>query len=464
MIKQIEVEQIKNLIKEGFDLKLISFQLEIPIELLIKYSREIEEERAPEESDRKTYLEEARNNTIKDKIKLMRQKYNTLYYRSDSTLTYKAEEITEETRELIIQSVKNVEEMFDEIIPLDRNAKDERRKRIQNSRKIISEIRKIKDLPLTIEQAESMYKVLNSGELQQEEEEVNSIEKKLYVLKKAMAKRIIEGVERLSYETEDIENLRNLQKRLTKKIKAENSIAAQTVHSKIERRITEKRQKEAIEKIKNDIPQSFEPILYGLAKGTLDIRQAQIIIEEEIKKREANRSNGKFAIKTEEQRKQIFMKLYSTLGGKANQFSIENPEQTIQLIQELSGETIENALRTVAKNLLGANRHSEAIGICEKIYEQYKRDSNASAIKMIRDEARYQEIGYYILRGIKRDVTENEDILYFKKIEEGLKTSNINLKAIPLGQSSDGVRKISLADIWIDEIKGERIEPTMDTP
>ena len=66
MINQIEAEQIKKLIKKGFDIKLISFQLEIPIELLIKYSQEIEKENRPKVTEHNTYLEEARNNKIRE--------------------------------------------------------------------------------------------------------------------------------------------------------------------------------------------------------------------------------------------------------------------------------------------------------------------------------------------------------------------------------------------------------------
>ena len=453
MIKQIEVEQIKNLIKEGFDIKLISFQLEIPIELLIKYSREIEEENTPEKIERNTYLEEARNSRIKDKIKVIKQKYNKLYQRDPSTLISKLQEITEETKDAIIKSVKNIEEMMNEIRQLDISIEEQRKKIVRNSSKIIAEIKKVKEYPLTLEQSEFIFNILISGELQQETDAICSIDKKLFGVKKTIAKRIIEAVELELYKTDGIEKLKILQRKLTTKVREENSMAAQIVHSKIERRLTEMRQKVAIERIKNDIPQSMEPILYGLAKGTLDINQAQKTIEEEINKRENTKNNGKFDITIEDERKQIYMKLCSVLRERANQYRIENPEQTINLIQEICGETVENALRTVAKNLAESNRYLEAKRICERYYEQYRKAPNGSSIKMIRDEIKNQEIGYYFLRIIKHDVIESEDIEWFKILQEGLNTSNIKLKAIPLGKSCDGVRKISLADIWGEEVK-----------
>ena len=44
MIKHSEVDEIKKLIKNGFDLELISFELDIPIEELIQYKLELKKQ------------------------------------------------------------------------------------------------------------------------------------------------------------------------------------------------------------------------------------------------------------------------------------------------------------------------------------------------------------------------------------------------------------------------------------
>ena len=42
MIKHSEIEEIKKLIKNGFDLELMSFELDIPIEEIMQYKLELE--------------------------------------------------------------------------------------------------------------------------------------------------------------------------------------------------------------------------------------------------------------------------------------------------------------------------------------------------------------------------------------------------------------------------------------
>ena len=52
--------------------------------------------------------------------------------------------------------------------------------------------------------------------------------------------------------------------------------------------------------------------------------------------------------------------------------------------------------------------------------------------------------------------TEREERTYFELIEKGIKMGNIKLSAISLGKSQDGLRNITLADIWVDENQKEK--------
>lgn len=57
----IEVQEVKKLIKQGFDLELISFELEIPIEELKKYKLEIEGEFRKPRTDNKEKMPNREN-------------------------------------------------------------------------------------------------------------------------------------------------------------------------------------------------------------------------------------------------------------------------------------------------------------------------------------------------------------------------------------------------------------------
>ena len=52
--------------------------------------------------------------------------------------------------------------------------------------------------------------------------------------------------------------------------------------------------------------------------------------------------------------------------------------------------------------------------------------------------------------------TYAEERAYFELIEKGLKMGNVKLGAISLGKSQDGLRTITLADIWTDENQKEK--------
>ena len=49
-----------------------------------------------------------------------------------------------------------------------------------------------------------------------------------------------------------------------------------------------------------------------------------------------------------------------------------------------------------------------------------------------------------------------EEKEYFELIKKGLKMGNIKLGAVSLGESQDGLRTITLADIWTDENQREK--------
>ena len=52
--------------------------------------------------------------------------------------------------------------------------------------------------------------------------------------------------------------------------------------------------------------------------------------------------------------------------------------------------------------------------------------------------------------------SDEEALAFDRIIEKGIKMGNIKLSAISLGKSQDGLRNITLADIWVDENQKEK--------
>ena len=59
-----------------------------------------------------------------------------------------------------------------------------------------------------------------------------------------------------------------------------------------------------------------------------------------------------------------------------------------------------------------------------------------------------EEIGDFAIRILESEDSGDEVISSFELLEKGLQKSKIPLRAIKLGKSLDGLRNITLADIW----------------
>lgn len=85
MIENSEVEEIKKLIKNGFDLELISFELDIPIEEIKQYKLELET--AKKFNSLRGYSEKeiinSKNKYAYPKMEQMREKYKKIFLKSN---------------------------------------------------------------------------------------------------------------------------------------------------------------------------------------------------------------------------------------------------------------------------------------------------------------------------------------------------------------------------------------------
>ena len=65
-------------------------------------------------------------------------------------------------------------------------------------------------------------------------------------------------------------------------------------------------------------------------------------------------------------------------------------------------------------------------------------------------EIKNDEIGDIVLKAINLNGTYEKEKECFELIEKGLNMGNVNLRAVSLGKTQDGLKNITLADIWID--------------
>jgi len=445
MIKHNEVEEIKKLIKNGFDLELISFELDIPIEEIRQCKLELET--SNKSGLVKTYsareIIDSKNKYAHSKMEQMRERYKKLFFKSNNVEVKQPKELSKQEIELINSVITKIEEIVKRMKEL---SKEERRK---VASAILTELKKIEDYQLTIEQAERLHFLLQSEEL--EKLSLSTTDKIDFYMnrnRRTIIRKLTEAVDIAQYQTEGLEELKILERKLTTKMQQSNQIVVGAVKSRIGSKISKINQQKAIDRIRNDVPIYIEYIIKELANGTLDIQTAKEIIDKEAKKRVESKTKTKFTLTEDQEKRQILIQIRTVLMEKSKKYHIENPETTVMQIHKLCDGELEQAIRTVVKNLTSIKDFERAKEVCDKFSSKDNESPLSTCIRRLRKEIRNDEISDIVLKGINMSGTEDEERVYFELIEKGLKIGNVKLGAVSLGKSQDGLRTIYLSDIW----------------
>lgn len=452
MLEYNQVKEIKNLIKKGFDLELISFELDIPIEKVRQYKLELENE-GKDELVRVYRAKKTRNDENKHaykKMKQMRERYEKLFFRSNKTEAKIPNTLQKQDVELINSVIAEIEEIVEKIKEL---SKKERK---EGASDIIAKLNKIEKYQLTIEQAEKLYYLLESETLKKLS--LTSTDKTDYYMNKnrrTILIKLSQTIDIAQAEIQDIEELKKLEKKITIKMQQNNPMILGTIKTKIRNKILKINQQKVSDKIRNDVPENIKSIIDELANGTLDIQEANRILDEEAIKKVESKPKNRFTLTEEQERRHSLIQIETILMEKPEQYNIENPEVTIMQIQELCNCGLDQAIRTVVKNLTSAKKFKKAKEVCDKFPSEDNEEQFNKYIMKLKKEIRNDEIGDMVLKGINMNGTYEEESAYFQLIEKGLKSGNIKLGAVSLGKSQDGSKNITLADVWPGEEQRE---------
>lgn len=451
MIKYNEVEEIKKLIKNGFDLELISFELDIPIEELRQYKLELETSK--KSNSTRTYsakeIIDSRNKQAHSKMEEMRKRYKKLFLKSNKDVVKQPKELSKQEVELINSVIAEIEEIVKEIKEV---SKKEKRIRACG---ILAELKKIENYKLTVEQAERLHFLMQSDVLKNLSlSTTDKIDFCMNKNRRTIIRKLAEAVDIAQSQTEELEELKKLERKLTTKMQQNNQIVVDTVKSKIESKILKINNQKVSYRIRNDVPIEIEYIIKDLANGTLDIQTANEILDKEAKKRIESKPKTKFSLTEEQEKRQILIQIRTVLMEKSEKYHIENPETTVIQIKELCGGELEQAIRAVVKNLTSTKNFERAKEVCNRF--SGKDNTISTYIRKLRKEIRNEEISDIVLKVINMNGTV-EERTYFELIEKGLKMGNVKLGEIYLGKSQDGLKNITLADIWPNESEKEKI-------
>lgn len=449
-------ENIKKLIQKGFDLELISFELNIPIEQLRQHRLELQKERSTPKENFGQNSKEKQNPYVK--IKQMREKYRKLYF-GENTLgdeIVQQEEISEQDIEAIRKIIATIENKIQEMKSLPISGKR------GITINILSEMRNIKNYsPISLNEAEKLYLLMCSEEIKKAF--VKTTRDSLFLQvsrhKKFLATQLAIAIEKAERSIDSLEDLEKLSKKISFTMAKDYPMTLGTVNYAITARINAMKKKQLIDRI-NNIPESIMLIAKQLVDGKIDIQDARIAINEEVEKREQNKlATTKFSLNKEQERAQVLIQIRTAISEKSSELYIQDPMSTILKIQELCGGELGLSIRAVVKNLINHQDFERAKAICDEFSRKSKDDERAKEyikyIRALRDEIRNSEIGNFIMRMLKSTDTL-EAVELFRTVEKGLEMGNVKLEAISLGKDRDGIKTITLADIWQQEIKKEK--------
>ena len=347
MLEQNKVKEIKKLIENGFDLELIAFELDLPLKLLIQYKKEIS-----------TY----------STLRQIKSNYNRLFFRNNNEKRIEPTQLSEQEIELIDSVLLTVEQNIDEM----KNLSKKEKHKIAIS--ILSEFKKIEALQLPLEKAESLYKLINSEELQGLTLSMSDkIEIFIGKQKRISATQFGRAIEVRQYDVnDDIDELKLLKRKITMQMKKESPLIIGGIETKLSNKITLMEQQNSMFRLRNDISPNILAIINNLVNGEIDISEASSIIGEEAKIREKNKPKTRFALTEEQERKQILVQITTAIKENPDKYNIKDPDITIIQIQKLCECTLEQAISAVVENFIGKKDYQTARNICDNYSEETK--------------------------------------------------------------------------------------------
>lgn len=447
-MEENQKKEIKRLIQKGFNMELISFELDIPIEQVRQCQKELEIEK--KNSNIKTYsvneIKDKKNHQAHLKMEQIRKKYREIYFKNNIVQVELPKTLSQQELEILESVIAAIEEKIQEI---KNSSKIEKR---TNVNIILSELKKIEEYQLPIEHAEKLKDLMNSRELLNVNiKRSDTIDYQVSRAKGHIINQFAKAIEAKIYETESVEDLKILEGKITLEMIKCKPILVGAVKTKILNKILTIQQQAAHERIRHDIPVDIISVIRDLANGSIDVKKANDVIDKEARERVTSKLPNKFRLTEQQERRQILIQIRTIIMEKAEEYPIQEPEKVVLQLQELNEGDFGAAIRVVVKNMINRKEFEKAKDFCNKILNEDKSSDTATYIRSLRKEIRNAEIGNIVQTAINLEGNPEQERIYFELIEKGLKMGNVKLSAISLGKTKDGTRDISLADVWIDE-------------
>lgn len=423
-MEQIEKVEIKRLLRKGFNPKLISLELNIPIDIIEQCQKEI------------------RLVQSHKKLEQIRERYKILTsIESNEKKNVEQKELSEEENELAEQVIEKIEKQSEEI--KSQKKVDERKKIVFG---MIKELDKIKTFPLTYEQSTRICDSLYTEEIGNLT--MLPLNSMILRTKKIFTQILGKHIQIKYQQTEDEEELKALARKIIPEMVKVDYLSIESVKSAIWRKLTTIRQNKAITGMQNNISENVQDIIKNLVDGKENTESLEKILKEEIQKRLGNKAKNNIFSTEEQERKQILHQIRMVITEQGDKYPIKNPEKTIEQLQKLCEEQQEVTISVVMKNLMSRKKYDEARKFYDNLIAQKdeKELYKNSYLRGLRKEINNAEICNFALIAINQNGTFEEECELFETLDRGLNQGKVNLKDIVLYKKLG--KTVTLDDVW----------------
>lgn len=475
MLTENETIVIKKGIEKGYDLEMLSAEFEVSMEKILKMKQEVfasKKERIAISENEKTIASKIPNKAeIKPKamseiarpkvpqtaveiktsairkMEEIRKRYYQLFYslQNNDVAVPRAKENTPEENAIIQGVIEKVRVQIDEL-------KECATAKVKYQIKEIHlTLKKIEDLNLTVEQGNTLVNLIEHKNCSRV-----AIVREAYIReafsrsRKMIFNKFAKAVSVAVQNTTNIDELKKLNKLLPSELVEKNNMILGPVKRTVYTKISNIQQNSVLNNIGKNLSPELSSLISDICSGSVKKEIAQNVILDEINKIQSNQF-----LKDSQKRESVLIKIRSAIKMNPEKFEIQNGENAVKTIQELTECDSTQALECVVINFIGRKKYDEAKKICDMQLQNVEKDNfnRIKNIDRIKRKIIVSEIGDLILKGIKTRGTPEEEYAYIQMVEEKLKKACISLSNVDLGKSQDGKRKITLADVWEDRTR-----------
>lgn len=326
-------------------------------------------------------------------------------------------------------------------------------------KQILSEIKKLEDFKLTIEQAENLHELIS--QLKKENLNLYNTETNTGKIFKQIIKQdcnlLASTISSQIPSINDLEQLNNFSKIFTFKFIETNPTLLGSVKMVLDNRIRAVQNQLSSEQSRNQKSPNIVKAAKSLEKEQFNYEDIHNLLLSETQELSKSRPKSKFALTDEQLYKQVLIKVKDEIDNNPTNYTFSNPESAIEnLIQLQGGKTPELAVRTIIMNLAQNSKFDTALNLCNKYMHKQSGDvAFYSYYKSLRKEVLGCEVSSMVLNHLNSETSLKEDEQFLEDLNKRLEKNKIKSTSVILGTNPSTSKKISLSDINGDFAKGQ---------